>query len=110
MSVTASRPTEQVDLYDLLGITPGIERKRLNGHLHLVTAGHGWRARWTGSRWGWVFQRNSVQFGWETWEPDLPHGVEQVDTEADARAYLERCVHVHGDDPAWLTARRRGAA
>lgn len=111
MSTTTAVP-EQLDVFALLGITPNIEARRINGHLHLVTAGNGWRARWTGTRWGWIFQRNSDQFGWETWEPDLPHGVEQVNTEADARDYLDRCVRVHGDDPAWLTkaARRRRAA
>ncbi|HMM95377.1 hypothetical protein [Phycicoccus sp.] len=107
MSPTTTALPEQLDILEALGVTDEIDDKRVDGHRMLTTKGKGWRAKWTGSRWGWVFQRQTAPFGWETWEPDLPFGVELVETEADARDYLTRCVAVHGDDPQWLVQRNR---
>lgn len=109
MSPTTATPApEQLDVFDMLDIRPDIDLQRGdNGSLCLTTHGKGWRARWTGSRWGWVFDRSTAPWGWETWEPDLPYGVDQVDTEADAREVLRWCVERHGDDPQWLIARSR---
>lgn len=109
---TLAQPAVQLDILAELNLTPDIELTRGDdGHYWLVTRHNGWRAKYTGSRWGWVFQRNTP-WGWETWEADLPFGVEIVDTEADAREVLGWCVEAHGDDPDWLTklARRRRRA
>lgn len=72
----------------------------------LETPGGGWRARYTGSRWGWVFYR-AFDGGWESAEPDLPHGVDHVDRRDDAVRILEEFAGRYGDDPDWQVTRPR---
>jgi hypothetical protein len=57
-----------------------------------------WRARWTGDRNGWVFYR-SLGAEWETWEPDLPHGIARVSTREQAEAMIETLTARYGDTP-----------
>lgn len=113
---------EQLDLYTL--DTPDRILSDWQPRLGrvLYTRGGGWRARWTGPRFGWVFDRAItwleetsswlgrrwgepdivVVAGWESWEPDLPYGEEHVTDRAQAEAILRACVTSHGDDPDWL--------
>lgn len=71
----------------------------------LFTIGGGWRARWTGPRFGWVFDR-AIRDTWESWEPTLAYGVEHVLDRTHAETILASLVTVHGDDPRWLQRRR----
>jgi hypothetical protein len=58
-----------------------------------------WRARWTGHRWGWAFYRHTTRGAWETWEPDLPHGVPYVLTRDAAETTITNLVDRYGDRP-----------
>lgn len=101
---------EQLDLFTadarpsvvLARTLPGIGRV-------LDTRRGGWRARWTGDRWGWCFYRSIGKWGWESWEPTLPFGVEHVLDRDTAERILTDLVDAYGDDPRWLERRRRRA-
>lgn len=98
---------EQLDLWGdepvLSRDVPGI------GRVLLSPAG-GWRARWTGHRYGWQLDR-AITWpgcrGWEPWEPDLPYGMEHVLDRDYAVSLIAGLVARHGDDPRWLERRRR---
>ena len=103
MSVATVDTPEQLDLLALIGDpVPTVRLTYEPGGTYLVTAGGGWRAKWTGSRWGWVFYRLALPWGWESWEPELPYGVDHVEDRAEAIRLLEKWVKVHGDDPRWI--------
>ena len=57
-----------------------------------------WRARWTGDRNGWVFNRRIVD-EWETWEPDLPYGVMHVRDHTTAEQVVTDLIDRYGDTP-----------
>lgn len=116
---------QQLDLFND-NATPVCGEYRPGMGRVLYTAAGGWLARWTGERWGWVFYRaimwnepqhewlgsrwswqphNVVHTEWETWEPNLPFGVEHVADRPTATALLEGLVVSYGDDPAWLLHR-----
>ncbi|HEY6014324.1 MAG TPA: hypothetical protein VIU37_09960 [Candidatus Limnocylindrales bacterium] len=104
---------QQLDFWDesdtvLSEQVPGIGRV-------LTTPGGGWRARWTGTRFGWQFDRAITwtawtgrrYSGWEPWEPDLPYGVEHVLDRGWAVELVAAFAARLGDDPGWLERRRR---
>jgi hypothetical protein len=98
----------------------------------LLTPGGGWRARYTGARYGWQIDRRITwlephhvwmtpwadepelvlegRADWEGWEPELPYGVEHITDRAGAVAALEQLVLDHGDDPHWLDRYHRAYA
>lgn len=91
----------------------------------LYSLGGGWRARYTGSRYGWQIDRATTYLErhrywvargrsvvmtepvlvWEAWEPELPYGVEHVHDRDLAVALLTGFSDRHGDDPDWLVSR-----
>ena len=66
----------------------------------IQTEGGGWRARDTGGRFGWVFYRADGD-DWETWEPELPHGMSYCLTQDMATQLLTQWVERFGDTPYW---------
>lgn len=118
---------DQLDLWGttepvLSTVEPGIGRV-------LTTPGGGWRARYTGSRYGWQIDRAITWVerhrqwtgpfrwamiptevsGWESWEPELPHGVEHVQTREMAVDLIVEFALRLGDDPDWLLRRHPAA-
>lgn len=98
---------QQLDLFSFTENEPDPEvlLVRERGATFLVTRGGGWRAKWTGSRWGWVFERLSAPWGWESWEPELQFGQDHVTTAEEATEHLMSYRTEHGDDPQWLARR-----
>jgi len=94
----------------------------------LLTINGGWRARYTGTRFGWQIDRRITwaephylwddpwaaeprtvledRSDWEGWEPELPYGIEHIYDRATAVATLEALVDRHGDNPRWLDSYR----
>lgn len=102
-----SAVAEQLDLFVEVAheAPPPMRRVEVQGlGWVLQTAGGGWRARFTGERWGWVFMRCLGPYGWESWEPALPYGHVAVLDRGEAMHLLAAEVARHGDAPVptWM--------
>lgn len=112
---------EQLDLFT--DDAPGVVSVMEDGVGRvLYSRGGGWRARYTGSRYGWQIDRLTarpelhtystgrdrrermweIRTEWEQWEPDLPYGVEHVHDRDLAAELVVGYSDAHGDDPNWL--------
>jgi hypothetical protein len=115
--------TEQLDLFDGGEDGPAVVSVMEDGIGRvLYSKGGGWRARYTGSRYGWQFDRLTatpelhrywtgrrrselmweIADVWEQWEPDLPYGMEHVHDRELAESLVVALSDRHGDDPRWL--------
>lgn len=114
---------EQLDLFEGGDDGPSVVSVMEDGIGRvLYTRAGGWRARYTGSRYGWQIDRLTatptlhrystgrwrtalvweIENVWEQWEPDLPFGTEHVQDRELAAALLVAFSARHGDDPGWL--------
>lgn len=87
---------------DLFGPASGTTSLVLPGGGRAIETDAGaWRAKWTGSRYGWTYYRLTSS-GWEPWEPELPFGQSHVYDRDQAEDVLIREARRYGDEALML--------